>query len=237
MAKIFIVDTETTGLDPATDRVVELAAIRLEQVDDVTWEHTLMGSSFVNPRRPIPPEASAVHHIVDSDVADAPDLGEAIDHLLTPFWFDNIHIIAAHNARFDRDFLPPLKEKRWIDTYRCAMHVWPDAPSFKNAVLFYWRGFKRIEPVEPHRAAYDALLTTHLLIALLAERTVDELLRLSTKAVVLRTVRFGKHSGSLWTEVPIDYLQWASRQDFDPDVKFTVKTEIARRAGVGRGRA
>ena len=125
--------------------------------------------------------------------------------------------------------LPPLKDKQWIDTYRCAMHVWPDAPNFKNATLFYWLGFKRIEPVEAHRATYDALLTASILDRLLDERPVGELLRLSTKAVVLKKIGFGKHFGKLWTEAPIDYLQWASNQDFDPDVKFTIKTELARR--------
>jgi DNA polymerase-3 subunit epsilon len=64
---------------------------------------------------------------------------------------------------------------------------------------------------------------------LLAERTVDELLKLSTKAVVLRTVGFGKHFGKLWAETPIDYLEWAQKQDFDADVKFTIKHELARR--------
>ena len=54
--------------------------------------------------------------------------------------------------------------------------------------------------------------------------------RLSTKAVVLRKVGFGKHFGSLWADVPLDYLEWCARQDFDPDVKFTVKSELARRA-------
>jgi exodeoxyribonuclease X len=73
-------------------------------------------------------------------------------------------------------------------------------------------------------------MTAHILCRLLAERSVDELLKLSTKAVVLKKVGFGKHRGQLWTDVPDSYLTWASGQDFEPDVKFTVKTELARRA-------
>lgn len=229
---IHVVDVETTGLDPAKDRVVELAAVQLLCLEDPTLPSiNPFGSTFVNPRCAIPPEVTAVHHIIELDVAGAPDLGEAIDYVLTPFWRETVDIVAAHNARFDRDFLPPLKDKRWVDTYRCALHLWPDAPSFKNAALYYWRGFKRIEPVEAHRASYDALLTAHILREMLAERTVDELLRLSTKAALLRKVKFGKHAGMLWAEVPSDYLSWAARQDFDDaDVKFTVKSEMARRA-------
>lgn len=227
---ITVVDTETTGLDPSADRVVELAAVRLESIDGpLKWAVGEPTSSFVNPRKPIPPDLTAVHHIIDADVADAPDLGEAIDRVLTPFWRECVDVVAAHNARFDRDFLPPLKDKRWLDTYRCALHVWPDAPSFKNAALYYWRGFPRIEPVEAHRAGYDTLLTAHVLQALLAERAVDELLKLSTKTVLLKKVGFGKHFGELWTDVPDSYLDWGAKQDFDPDVRFTIRKEIARR--------
>lgn len=235
---IHVIDAETTGLDPDKDRVIELAAVQLHYLEEPTHVAiTPLGSSFVNPRVPIPPEITGINHITDEDVAGAPDLGEAIDQVLTPFWRESVDIVAAHNAKFDKDFLPPLKDKRWICTYRCAMHVWEDAPSFKNASLFYWRGFKRIEPVEAHRAAYDALLTAHLLQALLAERTVDDLLKLTRKAVLLKTVRFGKHAGTLWKDVPADYLRWASGQDFDADVKFTIKSEIARRSGANPQRS
>ena len=64
---------------------------------------------------------------------------------------------------------------------------------------------------------------------LLTERSIEELLKLSKKAVVLKKVGFGKHFGMLWADVPGSYLEWASRQDFDPDIKFTVQHEIARR--------
>ena len=72
-------------------------------------------------------------------------------------------------------------------------------------------------------------MTAFILTKLLDERTVEALLKLSTKAVLLKKVSFGKHFGQLWTEVPDSYLDWAVRQDFEPDEKFTIKSEIARR--------
>lgn len=225
---IFVIDTETTGLDPAVDRVVEIAAVEMSLADGA-WSIGAGAVSFVNPRRPIPPEASAVHHILDADVAAAPDMLEAIDKVLPVTWRDSVDLVAAHNARFDLSFLPMLKEKRWIDTYRCALHVWPDAPRHNNCTLFYWLGCPRPAEVRAHSALFDAHVTAHLLSRLLENLTVDDLLKLSTKLVVLKTCRFGKHSGALWMDVPLDYLQWASRQDFDPDVAFTVKHEIQRR--------
>lgn len=185
--------------------------------------------SFVNPGIPIPPETSAVHHIIDTDVADAPPLGTAIERVLGFSWEGRVDVVAAHNAKFDRGFLPPLKDKRWIDTYRCALHLWPEAPNHKNMTLRYWKGID-LPREGAHRALADALVTAHLLKLMLAERSVDELLALSDLPVVLRKVPFGKHAGALWADVPRDYLDWASRQKFDnADVMHTVKHEIKRR--------
>jgi exodeoxyribonuclease X len=233
--RIVIIDTETTGLDPATDRVVQIAAalVEIDPVDGTGTNSGLVGSSMVNPRRPIPPEASAVHHILDKHVVDAPDLDRALEAVLGLFWRESVTMVAAHNCRFDMGFLPMLKEGRqWIDTYRCALHVWPDAPNHQNWTLFYWRGLRRDGIVNPHSADADVLATADVLCELLKERPVDELLTLSRKAAVLKRVGFGKHFGKLWTAVPIDYLDWAVREDrdFDADVMFTIKTELRRRA-------
>lgn len=65
--RIFVFDTETTGVDPAEDRVVELGAAYFEQGAFLSRRRNL-----VNPGRPIPPEASEVHGIHDRHVAEAP---------------------------------------------------------------------------------------------------------------------------------------------------------------------
>lgn len=220
---IVVIDVETTGLDSEKDRVVEIAAITI-------GDHISAGSSsFVNPGRPIPPEASAIHHIIDADVSGAPALDKALASVLLPSTMEKVDIVAAHNCRFDRDFLPSLRDKKWIDTYRCSMHVWPEAPAFGNQVLRYWLGID-LPRESAHRALQDATVTAHILMRLLQERDVDDLLKLSTKAVALRKVGFGKHFGALWIDVPTDYLDWCARQNLeDPDVRFTVKTELARR--------
>jgi exodeoxyribonuclease X len=174
MTAITVIDVETTGLDCAKDSVVEIAAIEVA-LDHMEWGK--IGPprvSFVNPHRPIPPEVSAIHHIIDSDVAEAPDLSEALDHVLTPMWPQSVDIIAAHNVKFDRGFLPMLHDKRWLCTWRCAMHVYPDAPSFSNAALFYWLDGKRPADVRPHRGDFDVIMTATILCCLLGLRTLDE---------------------------------------------------------------
>jgi exodeoxyribonuclease X len=232
MAHIHVIDTETTGLDPASDRVVEVAAVKVEPdgAAGPGWSAREGWQSFVNPSRAIPPEASAIHHIIDADCSGAPRLGNAIEMVIGPDWPEGVDVVAAHNARFDRGFLPMLQDKRWIDTYRCALHIWPDAPGHSNMTLRYWLGID-LPREGAHRALADATVTAHILIEMLKNRAVDDLLKLSTKAALLRKVRFGKHTGKLWTEVPADYLVWSQKQDFDPDVKFTVKSELQRRKG------
>ncbi len=239
---IRVVDVETTGVDAAKDRVVEVAAVPVrlgpgsnENAPCFNAEIGEGASSLVYPAIPIPPTASAVHHLIDEDVESAPPLGRAINQILGPFWqADQQRIFVAHSARFDRSFLPPLQEgSQWICTYRCALHVWPEAPRHSNQTLRYWLKLPVSRDLPVHRALGDAVVTAHLFARLLQERSLDDLLKLSTKAVLLKRLTFGKHKDRLWTEVPTDYIEWfISQKPDDPDERYTAKYELARRRGV-----
>lgn len=234
---IYVLDTETTGLDPDADRVVEIAAVPVrghfagDTPDGVIWEVLDGAATLVKPGRPIPPEASGVHHIIDADVADAPHLGHALDLVLGPMWDNHVDYVAAHNARFDKPMVPPLREKRWIDTYRSAIHTWPDAPNHKNQTLRYWLGIDLPRDAAAHRALADAAVTAHILVRLLQKHSVEDLFKLSRKAALLKTIPLGEHYGKPWAEVPTDYLEWMMTKlaKWEPDVRFTLKTELARR--------
>ena len=71
-ARWLIVDTETTGLDPATDRVVEVACVWATPIGPQTAFRSL-----VDPERPIPATASAIHHWDGRPCAGRPDPGGA----------------------------------------------------------------------------------------------------------------------------------------------------------------
>jgi exodeoxyribonuclease X len=231
MRQLFTVcDVETTGLDPVVDKVVELG-----------WCHLLNGeisapyNMLVNPGRKIPPEASAVHHIIDEDVATAMSLGE-VASMLTE---DADAIFVAQNNRFDEPFLRPVIGPRvWIDTLRCARRLWPEAPGYSNQVLRYWlnpEGLVR-ELAEPsHRAGPDAYVTAHLLREQLKLASVEQLIAWSNEPALLTKCGFGKHRGTPWKDIPADYLQWILRQaDMDEDVLFTARYWIEqRRNGAG----
>ena len=63
---IRVVDVETTGLDPAADRIVEIAVVG---VDFERRSCCKLFNSLVDPGIPIPPEVSAIHHITTAMVA------------------------------------------------------------------------------------------------------------------------------------------------------------------------
>lgn len=100
------VDCETTGLDTERDEVIELALVpfgydaRAGRIVSVEAGYC----SFRQPSFPIPAESSEVHGISDADVA-----GAVVDEGLVCALVDSVHLVIAHNARFDR----PMLEKHW----------------------------------------------------------------------------------------------------------------------------
>jgi len=244
MYKGFVVtDTETTGTDPETDRVVEVAAATVF-LNAGDWIINNRQSSLVNPGRSIPPQASGVHHLTDAMVADAPMLDDALHKVGKHAYTDGV-VIVAHNAQFDKGFLPQWANKPWLCTYRCALHLYPEAPSHSNQALRY---YLELEPKfdgmdlsnprnsQPHAALYDVCTTAALLVRMLENNKVEDLMELQYKPVLLTTVRFGKHRGEKWADVPSSYLSWASKQDFDPDVRHTIAHHLKQRSSGYTGR-
>jgi DNA polymerase-3 subunit epsilon len=90
-----VLDTETTGLDPRTDAIVELAWAIMRGDGTVLSSN----STLINPGRHIPRDATTIHGITDRDVANAPTLEKAVEQyrdLHTPV----LHAV-CHNAGFD----------------------------------------------------------------------------------------------------------------------------------------
>lgn len=214
---IVVIDTETTGLEPPEAEVIEIAAVAIGGG---------MGSVLVKPHGGIPPETSAVHHLVDEDFVNGASFGsvkEAWIALAGRLIMGPVEAYVAHNAEFDKKFLPFLEDAPWLCTWRCAMHCWPDAPGHGNQVLRYYLGIKPDLPggLAPHRALYDAIVTTAILQEMLKLKTLPELLELQGLPVLQKKVRFGKHRDMLWKDVDKSYLQWVLRSDFDSDVQYT----------------
>jgi exodeoxyribonuclease X len=225
---IIVVDTETTGLDPATASIVEIGVVELPGFNSF--------SCLIKPAHPIELQAMAAHHLTEEMVAD----GAPFEDAIVASMIKKADFVAAHNAAFDMGFLKI--DKPSICTYRCARHLWPDAPGYSNQVLRYWlkldkqlggsRG-SEIMKLPPHRALPDAWVTAHILDVMLQNpgeqefRTPEELVELTKKPILMKTCAFGKHKGTEWAKVPKDYLAWMLRQkDFDADSIYTAKHHL-----------
>lgn len=114
-----VVDLETTGFSPRLgDRVVEVATVRIEADGTVVDEW----STLVNPERDI--GATHVHGITAGEVVDAPLFEEIAGDLLARL---DGAVVAAHNLRFDWEFL--------IAEYERAGHPLPRVPSICTIAL------------------------------------------------------------------------------------------------------
>lgn len=230
-AVIRVFDCETAGMEPPAG-LVEVATVDLIVYADGRVVRGRMWSSFVNPGAPIPPEASGVHDITDDMVKDAPGFGDVVEEIATGAAAgepEPTHY-AAHNAKFDRQWFNPPGSV-WIDTYRVAQVLWPDAPNHKLGTLFYYLNIKLADEAGPrHRALADAYITAAILRRSLRSGTIEEMVDVTENPIMLKRIYFGKHATSEFKDLPEDYLTWMVKQtNMDPDAVYTAFHELQRR--------
>lgn len=221
------IDIETTGIPSETEThaAVEIGWVDVAFHGDDSVTIGKLQSRLLDPGRPIPPEAMAVHHIRDRDCAGQPSPDKVFPEVMA-----GADVFAAHRADFDRQFFGG-SDKPWLCSWKCALRIWPDAPSHSNQALRYWRGFDDDESFDrslvtmPHRAGCDAYVTAFLLRDLLGSASLDDLRRWSSGPALLVRIGFGKHYGMKWSECPKDYLDWLVNKSEikDRDIRATAK--------------
>lgn len=155
-----VLDTETTGLNAfAGDRIVEIGCVEL-------MRHLPTGSHFhryINPQRPMSPDAERVHGLSDAFLADKPIFAEIVDDFLA---FIGDAPLVIHNAEFDVGFinaelgrlgLPPLRVTRVVDSLAIARRTFPGAQASLDALC------RRFGIDNSNRTFHGALLDCHLL--------------------------------------------------------------------------
>ncbi len=158
-----VFDLETTGMSPVCDRIVELAAVRVDKDGNYIRYQTL-----INPERKIPYSASAVHHIDDNMVCDAPVFAEIAPEFMD---FAAGSVLVGHNVRFDLGFLQEslcrsgmtLWQGKTVDTIKLLKCSHPGLPSYR---LQYLRSLFQLDDVSEyaaHRAGADVEWTMQLL--------------------------------------------------------------------------
>ncbi|MFN3891951.1 MAG: exonuclease domain-containing protein [Beijerinckiaceae bacterium] len=238
--RLRVLDVETTGLAPPDHTICEVGWVDLVQDGSGAWDIAGMGETLCSPGRPIPPEVSAIHHIVDADCVGKPSWRMTIDQVCGMAGIFLVDAFCAHNARFERQWITPdvTGKVEWICTYKCALKLWPEAPSHSNQALRYWlnpEGLDRAIAAVSHRAMPDAYVTAFLLREMLKKASVADLIAWTKEPAVLPKITFGKYAGKKYSEVDTGFLSWLLDKDFDEDVKHTARQEMARRKQAARG--
>jgi DNA polymerase III epsilon subunit family exonuclease len=153
-----VVDTETTGTDPKTADLIELAAVKVERGAIVDrW------STFVDPGRAI--VGNQMHGITDADVAGAPSPAEAARRFVD---YAGDATIVGHSVGFDLAFIEEalgdgyrFQPGSYIDTLVIAREGYPGGESYRLGDLAAFFG---VELSRAHRALPDAEATAGLLI-------------------------------------------------------------------------
>lgn len=118
LLKAAILDTETTGINSATDKVIELGIVIVEYCPDTGQVYRVLETynELEDPGIPIPSESIKIHHITDDMVRDKKISDAVVETLMT-----DVSLIIAHNATFDRGVVearfPFFQEKAWACSF------------------------------------------------------------------------------------------------------------------------
>lgn len=238
------IDLESTGLDPANDRIVEIAVLTLAPGRAAEMFHTR-----VNPGRPIPSPATAVHGLADTDVAGAPRFPEIATDLthrlggcdLAGFGIGgfDLPLLTAEFARAGVSL--PLAGRAVLDALSVFRRREPR--SLSAAVAFYLgrehAGAHRatqdvgaaLEVLDEQVRRYGLPAVPAVLHAAIVEVDVAGKFRRTDAGV---TFAFGKYAGRTLDDVAASdpgYLEWMLGKSFLDDVHALVRGALARAGG------
>jgi exodeoxyribonuclease X len=239
-----LIDTETSGLEADCD----LLEVAVHLYRACGTDPGARFTTLVKPTKPIPPQASGVHGLIDEDFEDAPARADAI-HKLCEF-IPIGAVIVAHHAEFDAALLQELTDP-FLCSERMARHLTPEAPDFRLQTLRYYYGFKHLDVEATHRADADLLVLAPVFFHLVARyrgwaeeqcdgdldrlakaEEVETLIKWSKGPYRLIRPAFGKYK--TWDDLLADggYTDWMLRlPDLSPEMRWNIERERkARRA-------
>lgn len=218
-------DTETTGIKPDKDRIIEIAAY--DPVRKLRFE------KLVNPGRPIPPEATAIHHITNEMVASAPSFAQVGAEFIE-FCEGDVVLIAHNNENFDLPFIRneferhALQMPSWkvLDSLKWARRYRPDLP---RHTLQFLREIYGIPQNNAHRALDDVITLHQLFSYLIDDLSIDDVYSLLNRPRAMQHMPFGKHQGQPLSQIPRAYVLWlASSGAFEKPENQELKESFAR---------
>jgi DNA polymerase-3 subunit epsilon len=239
---IAFIDLETTGINLGTDRIVEIAIVKV--MPDGT---RLVKRKLINPEMPIPPQSSEVHGITDDMVKDAPTFKQASNEIRQ--FIENCDLAGYNSNKFDipllvEEFLRSGQDfrtdgRKLLDVQK-VFHIM-EPRTLSAAYKFYCN--KELEGA--HSAEVDASATWEVLEAQIAKypqigNTVESIVKAVGEDEIVDFARrmvyqdgkivfnFGKHKGKVVEEVlrvERSYYDWMMQGDFPQHTKQKL-TEI-----------
>jgi len=240
------IDLETTGINLATDRIIEIAIVKVLSDGKRSVKRKL-----INPQIPIPKQSSDLHGITNEMVKDAPTFKEVAQELKQ--MLDGCDIAGYNSNRFDipmlvEEFLRAevdfdMKGRRLLDVQNIFHKM--EQRTLSAAYKFYCN--KILEGA--HSAEIDATATHEILIAQLERypdlgTSIDSVLKLIGEEPIVDFARrfimengieifnFGKYKGRAVAEVlrtEPQYYDWMMKGDFPQYTKQKL-TEIRTRS-------
>jgi DNA polymerase III subunit epsilon len=238
-------DLETTGTDIARDRIVQIAVLKLHPDGEEE-----IRTRLINPGIPIPPSATAVHHITDEAVAEEPkfrDIAKGLSDL-----FRGADIGGFNSNRFD---IPILVE----EFGRCSIAFPEQHALLVDVQVIYHRKEERTLAAayrfycgknleDAHNAEADVKATLEVFTQQLEQyddigSTMEELHRYSNSDTIVDYGRklmrnekgeivyaFGKNRGKRVLDDP-GYAEWMLTGDFAESTKNVLRRLLAGKAG------
>ncbi len=242
---IVFIDLETTGMNIAIDRIVEIAIIKILPDKTKVVKHKL-----INPQMPIPKVSSDIHGITDDKVKEAPTFKDVANELKQ--FIDNADLSGYNSNRFDIPLLMEefiragisldMTDRRMLDV-QTIFHMME-----KRTLAAAYKFYCEKELVDAHSAEVDATATWEILEAQLERyqnlgETIDTVLQFTGEEKYVDFARrfvmdndvevfnFGKHKGRSVAQVlkaEPQYYDWMMKGDFPLHTKQKL-TEIFNR--------
>lgn len=237
---IIFFDLETTGTNILRDRIVEISYIKVMPSGNET-ERTLR----INPGMPIPAEATAIHHITDDDVKNAPPFKQVAQELANVFL--GCDIAGFNSNRFDvpmlmEEFLRAgvnidLSRRKFVDV-QTIFHKME-----QRTLIAAYKFYCGKDLTEAHSANADTRATYEVLkaqldhypslkndIAFLSDfssqnKNVDLMGRIVYNEAGKEVFNFGKYKGQLVEDVfrrDIGYYSWMMQGEFPANTKQVI---------------
>ena len=170
--------------------------------------------------QPIAYGAMAVHHILESDIADQP----SFKTFKLP---DDVTYIIGHNIDYDIAAISrcgvDVSNIKAICTLALARELWPSAAHNLSALTYMLMeggDLARQRLRNAHNAKADVMLTAFILksiINMMEIQDIEHLYQASQEARIPKVMAFGKHKGVAIKDLPKDYVTWLLKQtDVDP---------------------